>query len=757
MGSIFESGEPSMIRGFSVSLTPIAAWPLVLGASLAVLWLTVWAYRKRLRGAAGFWRHAALGLRLAALALCFLAALRPSVILKEKKRQASSLVFIVDTSTSMRIGDEVGGKTRSEVALAVLEQARQASKGLEKDLDVKVYGFDRTLSEPKDGALPPPKGNETALGAAMLEVQKRQEGTGKRLARLVVISDFTSNAGLNPLIAAERLRGQGVPVSTVGVGTENAGAQSRDLAVRDLIANPTVFVKNELVVKGSLIARGFANQWLDVELLVEGQDAPVAKMQVKAPEDAQVIPLAGLKYIPQTHGEKKITLRVVKRDGELVESNNEVSTFVTVLSGGLNVLFLQGPNLTFDYRFLMRAIGRSPDILVEGALLHKPAEDGKGEIDDAEFTPGRYNVYILSDIAANFFTRAQHKLLADAVRKGAGFMMLGGHSSFGAGGWADTEIAGILPTAIHPGDGQLEPEGGVKFVPSNLGLDGYLLQVGPTRAESARIWDTMFPIQGTNHLGDPKLGATILGTTPAPNPEPIMLGMPVGDLGRVLAFGGETWVWARASEEGRLAHRRFWRQVIFWLAHKENDSDDHVSLTLEKRRIAVGDKLDLKVAAHDAKGNAITGVVYEGKVERERPTPATSPLEIPEQGDMGRGSIYATENVGLPSEYTVSVIARKDGKEIGRDSARFLVYQDDRELENPSADLKLAREIATMTGGELVTPERLANHLKGLDRSTFTEYLSPTEYKVWDNWPFLLLFTFLLTLEWWLRKRHGWV
>ena len=52
------------------------------------------------------------------------------------------------------------------------------------------------------------------------------------------------------------------------------------------------------------------------------------------------------------------------------------------------------------------------------------------------------------------------------------------------------------------------------------------------------------------------------------------------------------------------------------------------------------------------------------------------------------------------------------GTEIGRDTARFLVYQDDRELENPSADLKLAREIAELTGGEMVSPERLASALE---------------------------------------------
>ncbi len=751
-------GELANAPGFGVSFTPIAPWWILAAISLSVLWLTLWAYRKRLNAAAGRWQYVAVGLRLAALLLCFLAALRPSVILKEKKKQAASLVFLVDASSSMRIGDEIGGKSRAEIALDALDRGLKGVKGLEKDLEVKVYEFDSKVADPKPGDLTPPRGRETALGSAMIDVHKKQEGTNKRLARLVILSDFSSNTGLNPRIAAERYKGLGTPVTTVGIGTENAGAGSRDLAMRDILTSPTVFVKNELEVKGSLVARGFANQMLDVELLVEGESAPVAKTRIKAPDDSQVIPIPGLKFVPKSPGEKLLTLRVVKRDGELVETNNEVSTFVTVLAGGLNVLFLQGGGLGWDYLYLMRSVETSPDIQVEGIRLHARADGDRSQVDDAEFIPGKYNVYILGDLSADYLTPRQHKLLADAVRKGAGFMMLGGHSSFGDGGWADTEIASILPTTIHQGDGQLEPEVGVKFTPSPLGLDGFLLQVGATREESTRIWNEMFPMQGMNHLGEPKLGASILATSPPPVAEPLMLSLRIGgDTGRSIAFAGETWVWARSSEQGRLAHRRFWRQVIFWLAHKENDAGEHVTLTLEKRRIAVGEKLDLRAVARDAKGTIVPGVQYKAHYEREEPNAASQPLEIPTQGDEGKGSIYATEYAGKPGKYTVTVTAEKDGKEIGHDSARFLVYQEDRELENPSADLKLAREISEMTGGELVSPERLGTHLSGLDRASFTEYSTPTEYKVWDNWPFLILFTLLLTIEWYLRKRHGWV
>ncbi|AMV36170.1 glutamine amidotransferase [Planctomyces sp. SH-PL62] len=586
-----------------------------------------------------------------------------------------------------------------------------------------------------------------------MELDKRQAQGARRIARLIVLSDFGSNNGVNPLVAARRYRDQQTPVSTVVLGTQGAGAGSRDVAVRDIAAGPTVFVKNKLEVRGALSARGFTGETLDVELFVEDQPTAVARTKIKIPEDADAVPITGLNYIPQTPGEKKVTLKVAPREGELVVSNNEISTFVTVLSGGLNVLFLQGPNFTWDYRYLMNAIATSPDIEVKGALIRAPAVGEKGELADEEFTPGRYDVYILSDMAANFLTRPQQLLLADAVKKGAaGLMMLGGRASFGPGGWGQTDVADVLPVEVHPGDGDIEPPGGVKFTPNAVGLNSYLLQLGSDPADTARIWELLPPLQGANRFGRPKLGAEILGTVNGVDAEPMMLSIETGR-GRTLAYGGDTWPWAR-TEVGRPAHRKFWRQAIFWLSHKENQGSDQIKLNLDRRRAAVGQTVDLTVTGRDAKGAPLTDVVYETKVEREGEPPVSEPVELYTRGDESRGTYAA---VGEPGDYKVTVIGKRNGQEVGRDTARFLVYQDDRELENPSADPELARQIAEITSGEPVPPEQLAKHLAGLDKAAFTEYVSPTEHRIWDNWPFFLLFTLCLTFEWWLRKRHGWV
>ncbi|MCY2932847.1 MAG: hypothetical protein NT172_01655, partial [Planctomycetota bacterium] len=103
------------------------------------------------------------------------------------------------------------------------------------------------------------------------------------------------------------------------------------------------------------------------------------------------------------------------------------------------------------------------------------------------------------------------------------------------------------------------------------------------------------------------------------------------------------------------------------------------------------------------------------------------------------------------------VIGKVNGQPIGEDSARFLVTQDDKELESPTADPNLLASIATTTGGKVLKPEELIKELKTLDLRQFREFESQEEFRLWDNWVMLLLFVFVISLEWVIRRKMGMV
>ena len=98
-----------------------------------------------------------------------------------------------------------------------------------------------------------------------------------------------------------------------------------------------------------------------------------------------------------------MTVRADVLEGELVKTNNEISTFVRVIKGGLAVLYIEG-QYRWEARFLREALARSPDMLVEFWVLSRPLKGGDDTRQDNPFSDlSDYDVIILGDIPAGRF------------------------------------------------------------------------------------------------------------------------------------------------------------------------------------------------------------------------------------------------------------------------------------------------------------------------------------------------------------------
>lgn len=717
------------------------------------------------RQKAGRWSRVMLALlRAAVIALIVLAMLRPTLVYTQTKKQAATLVVLADQSRSMTVPDAVGNKTRWDALRGAIDDAAPALARLQRDFELKAYTFDSDLHAAQAQAgkieLPEtPEGQQTAIGAALEKVL--QDEAGKRLLGVVLLSDGAQRAyapnDLPPQTAAARLQHLGYPIFTFPLGQSRGLGEAKDVSVKDLVVNPDVFVKNELAINGQVRIDGYVNVDIPVRVLFEtspGKMETVAEETIRATEDGQMLPIH-MTYTPETPGEWRLTLEVGDQQGELVTTNNRLSTFVRVLKGGLNVLYLEG-SLRVEQKFIRRALDSSPDIKVDSVRLD-PRDPRSRPPDMADrFKPGKYEVYILGDIDSTAFQDDELANLAACVSRGAGLMMLGGFQSFGPGGYADTPLARVLPVGMDANERQLPEEpprtdlhwpGPLKMEPTQLGLMHFAMVLTGNRQENAALWSKLPPLEGANKLHNLAPGAIVLAE--AGTDKPLLVAQNFGD-GRVMAFAGDsTWRWWMHGYES--AHKRFWRQVVLWLARKDQAQEGAIWVRLAQRRFAPSQRVEFTMGAMSPSGEPVSDATFNAEVVL--PDGTKRPLSLVRQDDQMAGSFRDTQTAG---DYSIEVTATQKDQPLGSTRSRFLVFQQDLELDNASADAATLGSLAVMTGGQSLAPEQLPELVKKLlDETASLDVQQETKKTFWDTWSFFLTLVGLLGVEWYLRKRWG--
>ncbi|MBI3836330.1 MAG: hypothetical protein HY288_00160 [Planctomycetia bacterium] len=711
-------------------------------------------------------RGALVALRLAVIVLAMLAVLRPALVHTQTKRQSATLVLLVDRSRSMMVADAVAGKTRWELLQSAVAEAMPTLQKISEDLEVKIYTFDADLhpldfSQGKFDLGSAADGRQTAIGAALEDVLRRE--SGKRLAGIVLLSDGAQRAyaprDIAPQTPTRRLADLGYPLYTLAFGQARGLGQARDVALKDLSVNQSVFVKNELTVHGTARIDGFGGQTIPVQLLFEsasGEMEPVGGVELKARQNGEAVPIE-FTTIPQTPGEYKLTLRAAKQPGELVTTNNELSTFVTVLKGGVNVLYLEGA-LRVDQVFLRRSINASPDIKVDYVRLDERDPKQRPVNLDQEFKRGKYDVYMIGDVDASAFTGEELQALAQVVREGAGLVMLGGLHTFGPGGYQNTPLRDLLPISMdskerqRPGDAvrsDVQLPGPLKMRPAKpLGQRHYLMALAEG-ADRERIWDRLPPLEGANKLGQPKPSAQVLAETA--DAKPLLVVQEAG--GRVMAFAADsTWHWWMEGFDAQ--HKRFWRQVILWLARKDEAADGNVWIKLARRRFGTRQRVEFTVGAQSPQGEPLENARDEAEVSL--PDGTKQKINMVQHGDHASGVFDQTQTAG---DYAIAVSVQHEGAPVGSARSRFLVFEQDLELDNAVADPTLLASLSAMTkdfGGESLAPEELPELLRRIQEKPLElEVENLVKRTPWDTWPFFLLFVGLISAEWYLRKKWG--
>lgn len=765
----------------SISLNPVYPWPFVVVMSITTVAVILGTYPQRLAAFAPWQRKLLLGLRLTAALLLVLACLRPVIQWSKKNDRTASLAILSDVSRSMNTKDSAGGVSRFEAERKLLIENRGLLDQLSKKVQISTYDYSKELlpvssanspastaesTELKKEGKSEAEGEQTALGYVLDMLLK--ESPNQSRVGILMLGDFGQRAlapyDLDPRLVAQRLAEQRIPVYTVPFGAASLSSSGRDLIAEDLVISPTVFVKNKVIVGAKIRALGAAGRDQQVQLLVE-QPGQISTMEVRktqkirAKGDADIIPVE-LDFTPLLPGEYRVTIKVVPDENEPIVSNNELTTFVTVLKGGVNIAYFDAARAECRPIYDM---AKSPDIQLDFKSVRWGKKFKDFTLEEDWFQPGKYDVYIIGSVPAEAFSQPKFmtpplQSIHDAVERGAGLLMIGGPQSFGPGGYADSPLAATLPVMMDPNeklvgslfDADAMLPGPLPMSPTAAGLKHFVMRID-TPAQNSAKWQALPPLEIANKLGQPKPLAEVLSRVGAGNAEgkPLLVSQDFGR-GRSMAFAGySTYLWPLAGHED--ASQRFWRQMILWLAHKEQQGDSTVWLRMPDRRFRPSQPFDLVFGAKNSDGAAIPDANF--KVQILGPAGFVKPVPAQQSGQDHTARFTDTL---APGEYTVAVDATQQGKPLGSTRSRFIIYEHDLELHNPAADTAFADELSRTTGGKLIPPEDLPNFLRELLKKD----LQPDDKKLttvslWDNWLFLLIFVALLSIEWFLRKLRG--
>ncbi len=699
-----------------------------------------------------------LALRGVAVLIVILLLFRPVFTYYKDTEEKASVVFLVDTSSSMSISDDATGRPRYDRAR---DRVQAWWEKLQNDFNLHLIAFSERAVRLDDvrmlsGTLA--DGKATSLSRALVAASRQVPK--KNLEAVVMLSDGVHNSARSPLEVARKI---GVPVHTVGVGASlKSDITYRDIQLTGLDCPDRLLVNNKARIRASVEGIGLAGRVTRVILKEDDrivEEKELTLDEVEGPQEVE------FEFRPTKTGRHTYTVTVEPAAEEKITENNERCAVAIVVEAGMRVLYIEG-TLRAEYGALVdRFLSKDPDLefcaLVQtrpNFFLRRTNIEGLSfeAIPTTQEEIDQFNVFIIGDLDSTYLKPEVQALLEKRIREGAGLVMLGGYHGLGPGGYAETPISRILPVTLgsrevgqvtDPFLPELTPEGVRHPIFANI-AEFFPTQNGPAKTAGLPPLDGCTRVEGTLPT------ASVLATCPMTENQMPVLAVHSVDRGRTAVFCGDT---TRGWQQGPRAlgqdspFLRFWGQMVRWLAGRQGEVETTAGISgaTDKGYYEPEETVTLSAIVRDEKGEGATGAAVVAKVRG----PAGRVEEVKLTAIPGPGGHYqASYEPKEPGTYEIVMDAKVGELTVSTPPINCEVGRPHLEFEKLDLDEKMLSEIASASGGRYIHITTADHLIEQLDRSVRKDriYLERRLY-----WPplFWVIFVAALSAEWLLRRR----
>jgi uncharacterized membrane protein len=703
------------------------------------------------------WRYGLSGLRAAAFLVLLIILLQPALRIRSVIPQESFVAVVYDLSKSMEIHDGDKGQSRLQVEQHILSpKDNRLLKELAAKFKLRFFRFSSTAQRTEAFEDVPRHGNITNLGRSLTQVS--EELAAVPVAGIVLITDGVDNRSANLNLTASDFSARNIPVYTVGIGSNHF---SRDVEILRITAPQKVLKDTIVEAEVSVRSTGYAGR--RTKLVVLDQDKQLHSQEIALGSDGEV---KTYKVDLNNHlaGPRVLKFRVVPLPDEVVLENNDQDVLIRVEDTKPEILYVEGEP-RWEYGFLRRAIFPDKNLRVvtllrqaDGKFLRQGIESPsileKGfPVDKKELF--KYRAIILGSVEASFFTFDQLRMISDFVsQRGGGFLMLGGKSSFGQGGYINTPLEDVLPVVLGKSADSVPEfqDSTFKVRLTSYGLEHPICRLSLSEDQNRKRWDAAPDLVGFNPTLGPKPGATVLahGSVPDSRGEnPVILAFQRFGKGKSVAFTtASSWRWKMEQDHTDNFHEIFWRQMLRWLV---SDVSDPITVSPEKHSYSPDDIVVLRLEANNPSFMPLNNVQVAAQVKAPSGKISSVPLAWETDKDGVFSGTFQPQEEGI---YEVSCEVFDGDKMLGTAKTNFRIADSIEEYHDAAQNSSLLKRLSAETGGRFYSP----NDLQTLpeDISYINKGFSRLETKdLWDM-PFLFIVLIgLVSAEWVFRKRKG--
>ena len=786
--------ENQQIDSFTIEWSHGAV--VALSLIIAAIIFSVYLYRseKKLPKSRRVIMTLCQGLALLILIIIFMGPFAKIIKSSSYKR---NMLFLVDTSTSMNTKDQrnansienaaralgeikqdqnfdvtkaneiqgkIGNPSRIDLAKGTIENSDIIDQ-LSNKFNVSAYTFDSQLkpiekeeNEANEENVDLNKslkldfiaeGSSTAVGSAINEAVGKF--AGREVAGIVVLSDFISVKGKDPVESARNYAEQDIPIHTINLGLPSPP----DIHIRKIIGPDVVFKGDRVPLRVQIESKGYNERTIELTLKIDGTDQP--SQQVKLKDGIQ---FAEIIFVPdQESGTVELEVSSTAFNDETTDKNNSANHSVRILDEKIKVLYVEGiPR--WEFRYLRWVLLRDPRLDVRFLMTQgDPALAGSsprhiGSLPTNKEDLFKYDLVILGDVPSGYFNTDQIELIDELVKeRGGSLMMLAGPVAAPTS-YKDTAIADILPVKI--GAGSWNPiANGTHPVVTSAGRLSQSTSLSLSDDTTDRIWQKVNRMHQLPPLDGAKAGATVLlshsGSPEGFDQYPLVAWQRYGT-GKSLFVGTED-LWRMRLEVGDRYHARFWGQTIQFLTlSRLLGQNKQITIETDRSSFSEGDTVQIYANVLSESFEPVTDIEqYTVFIEPKGSPDSSSEIQlspVPETDGLFSGSYVAGED-------GYYVLKASPSDESRANTPEFEVATINPEDRETGSRPDIAQEMAEISGGKFLSQQDLQAFIDTFDNELPRESEVEIIEELWDKEILFLLVLIFAGTEWFFRRREN--